>query len=82
MTRTPPAVAAFAVALTVALSLVLTGGAAAVEAAIPASASLAPAAGLLETVQGFIDALDRLLESVLDLLRTLSQLFGEGEGGD
>jgi heptaprenylglyceryl phosphate synthase len=37
--------------------------------------------GLFDMVQGFIERLDQLLESIADLLKTLQTLSG-GEGGD
>jgi hypothetical protein len=35
----------------------------------------------LDWLQGLIERIDQLLEAVVDLLRTLGELFG-GEGGD
>ncbi|RBI60059.1 hypothetical protein DMJ13_20500 [halophilic archaeon] len=36
---------------------------------------------LFDTVQGFLERVDRLLETVVDLVKTIQQLFGEGEAG-
>jgi hypothetical protein len=51
-------------------------------ATIPAELSNQTALVLqLGGLQDFIERIDAILESVVDLLRTLGQLFGEGEGG-
>jgi hypothetical protein len=38
--------------------------------------------GLLDGIQDFIEELDNFLESVADLMKTVQELFGGGEGGD
>lgn len=56
---------------------VLVGAVPAVPAELPASTGLVLQ---LDWLQGLIERIDRFLEAVLDLLRTLRGLFG-GEGG-
>jgi phage-related protein len=36
--------------------------------------------GFLDAVQGIIERIDKFLEAVVDLLKTLQELFGGGEG--
>lgn len=52
-------------------------------AVVPAELSSGTAFVLqLDGLQDFIERIDAILESVVDLLRTLGQLFGEGGGGE
>jgi hypothetical protein len=74
-------------ALVVVSASVVAGiGIGAASAGAPTATESPPRAsvvlGLFDGLQDFIERIDRLLESVVDLLNTLSELFGGGEGGD
>ncbi len=59
----------------VAVGVVVTNG------AVPIPAELSGGAAFvlqLDGLEDFIERIDSLLEAVVDLLRTLGQLFGEG----
>jgi hypothetical protein len=63
----------------VAAGIVVTNG------VVPIPAELSSQAGFvlqLGGLQDFVERIDAILESVVDLLRTLGQLFGEGGGGE
>jgi hypothetical protein len=63
----------------VAAGIVVTNG------VVPIPAELSSQTGFvlqLGGLQDFIERIDAILESVVDLLRTLGQLFGEGGGGE
>ncbi|WP_435076190.1 hypothetical protein [Halococcus sp. AFM35] len=74
-----PVVALALLVVGVAVGIVVTGG------LVPIPAELSSQAGFvlqLGGLQDFIERIDAILESVVDLLRTLGQLFGEGGGGE
>jgi O-acetylhomoserine/O-acetylserine sulfhydrylase-like pyridoxal-dependent enzyme len=75
--------------LPVAVGLVAVGVAAAVVLGNPDTVVLSTelsggtvAVLQLEGIQDLIERIDAILESVVDLLRTIGQLFGEGGGGE
>jgi hypothetical protein len=75
--------------LPVAVGLLAVGVAAAVVLGSPDAAALSTELSggttfmlQLDGVQDLIERIDAILESVVDLLRTIGQLFGEGGGGD
>ena len=73
-------VVAFALLLAgVVVGVVVTNGAVSIPAELSSQAGFVLQLGGL---QDFIERIDAILESVVDLLRTLGQLFGEGGGGE
>jgi hypothetical protein len=77
--------------LSIAFALLLAGVAVGVVVGLPVGGLAAVPAELsgqtafvlqLGGLQDLIERIDTILESVVDLLRTLGQLFGEGGGGE